>query len=76
VEIQLGRAIRAKLQLEFSPNILTIYVTYIWIGPYQSVSRTHVRKMSRRTWNSSKGTVMYKPEIFRFDTIALSALAR
>ena len=29
VEIQLGRAIRAKLQLELSPDILTIYVNYI-----------------------------------------------
>jgi hypothetical protein len=40
------------------------------------MSRTHVRTMSRRTWNLSKGTVMYKPEIYRLDTIALSTLAR
>ncbi len=46
-----------------------------WTLSY-SVSRTHVRNMSRRTWNLSKGTVMYKPEIYRFDTIALNALAR
>ncbi len=76
MEIQLGRAIRVKWQLEFLPDISAIYVTYIWIGSYHSVSRTHVRRMSRRTWNLSKGNVMYKPEILRFDTIALSALAR
>jgi hypothetical protein len=34
VEIQLGRAIRVKWQLEFLPDISAIYVTYIWIGPY------------------------------------------